>query len=181
MSFLSVVNHGQFPWLTTMTKILFFWSSYCCLDPHVTSIVLYYAVYIMYYFILHINQLDLNNMYKRYLHYYCILAVCLLHTSWAIGVRWTQWGVSCNGLLTVEAWAARDADLWAWVGLILSCGTWQGHRRAHGTVVTLKRWSLSVYLLSSDWCERGTRWKNTDITLGQRKAWGVVEEKSAGQ
>lgn len=113
-------------------------------------------------FILNIVKLCRNHpehqVYKVLVLF--MLSVSLLHTCRAVGVRGTWGGVSCNGFFTIVAWAAWDTELWAWVGLILSCGTWQGHRRAQGTVVTLKGCSLSVYLLSSDWWEWGTRWKN---------------------
>lgn len=54
-------------------------------------------------------------------------------------VRGAGPGLSNNGLLTVEAWAAGDAGVRAWVGLVLSCRTGQGQGRALWTVVTLGR------------------------------------------
>lgn len=136
-----------------ISKMFCITCSYCCQEPHITSIEQWTPC---------MESISFIS---------CIFSFSLPHTCWTVGVWGTWWGVSCNGLLTVEAWTARDADLWAWVGLILSCGTWQGHRRARGTVVTLKTYSSWVYLLSFDWCERIMRWKHL-CNLGTEEGMG---------
>lgn len=61
-----------------------------------------------------------------------------IRTFRTVGVWWAALGVSCNCLLAVEAWLARNTGLRAPVGLVLpgGAGSWVG--RPQGTEVTLR-------------------------------------------
>lgn len=58
-------------------------------------------------------------------------------TCRAEGMWWTRHGFSLYGFFTVESRSTGDARIWAWVGLVFTCGTWQGQGRAFRTVVAL--------------------------------------------
>lgn len=63
---------------------------------------------------------------------YPICSTCRAEWVW-----WARQWLSHYGLLTVESWSTWDAAFWAWIWLVLSCGTRQGQGRAFRTVVAL--------------------------------------------